>query len=1012
MKKKIKVLVNSFILVALILFNGLFYVEATQNRTNNFNKNYSLTGNATEDILNVARAQLGKTGSQLGYTEEWCADFISDCAALANQSAAIPASGSCISLRANIITAGGRYVNVNDAQPGDIVFYGNNGGSHVEIVYAASNGNVSTYGGNSGSGGSLYARSVRQHPTQTMQIAYVVRPNYSGSGCNCSTSYAGKYIVNTSQYPLTMRNGHGTGYSVITSIPKGTEVNVTKGNGSWAHVEWNGYSGYCSMEYLKKSFNNPEGTIDSISGGIGCIDVGGWAFDLDDISTSISIHVYIGGPAGSGAPGYEIVADKYRPDVNNVYSVGDNHGYSDKIYTDCTGLQTVFVYAINIGGGENVCLGSRQVNIEEKNPPSGYNIKISSTNIYDSDSVTITVEPYDDDITNYKLHFVAPNGNTSTVDLGNKNSEEIYCSGLYGTMQVYAEITNDKGTYCGSIGNGSLSYNINEVKWGKCVDLGNDFYAQIGNATSENVITHEGIGDYTNLYMGKNIKSNNQIFHFIKQSNGSYVIESRENNKYCFDIYKNSFHKGTNVGIFPENESKSKNWFIYESGDGYYYFRASEYNSAVLDVVGGFPDEGVNVQIWVLNNSDAQKFSINKMDKVTLNLNKSDVVLDLANNPTTTIIATADGYLPESFYFSNLSNSDVFTTNREERNGNSSTYTITANKTGNYTIDFRLINGITDNIIATDTLNITVKCTHKYVVNIIKPTITEMGYSLHTCAVCGNSYKDNYVDKLKNVGWKQVGNNWYYYNSDGEMQTGWQKISGKQYYFNVSGVMQTSKWISGTYYVKSDGTMAVSQFVDNSRYYVDTNGKWLKVTGWHKINNKFYYFDAKSIVQKSKWIKTNNKWYYVDDIGVMQTSKWLSINNKSYYIDKDGVMQTSKWISGTYYVKSDGTMAVSEIVEGKYYVGTDGKWQKLKGWQKINNKWYYFDSKSVIQKSKWLKLNNKWYYVDKSGVMQTSKWISGTYYVKADGTMAVSEWVDNGKYYVNAAGKWVKAAKK
>lgn len=87
-------------------------------------------------------------------------------------------------------------------------------------------------------------------------------------------------------------------------------------------------------------------------------------------------------------------------------------------------------------------------------------------------------------------------------------------------------------------------------------------------------------------------------------------------------------------------------------------------------------------------------------------------------------------------------------------------------------------------------------------------------------------------------------------------------------------------------------------------------------------------------------------------------------------------MQTSKWIKGTYYVKADGTMAISEIVEGKYYVGADGKWQKLKGWQKINNKWYYFNSKSVIQKLKWIKINNKWYYVDKSGVMQSSKWVS------------------------------------
>ena len=46
------------------------------------------------------------------------------------------------------------------------------------------------------------------------------------------------------------------------------------------------------------------------------------------------------------------------------------------------------------------------------------------------------------------------------------------------------------------------------------------------------------------------------------------------------------------------------------------------------------------------------------------------------------------------------------------------------------------------------------------------------------------------------------------------------------------------------------------------------------------------------------------------------------------------------------------------------------------GWQKIDDKWYYYDSNSVIQKSKWINTNSKWYYVDKTGKMQTSKWIN------------------------------------
>ena len=264
MKTRVKMILKnvvSAVIIVCIISQSVVTAFATQNRTGNFSKSYSLSGNGATDIVRVAAAQLGRTGSQLGYSEQWCADFVSDCAILANQSAAIPAAGYCPTLRQNIINAGGQYVSKADAKAGDIVFYGNNGADHVEIVYAASNGNVSTYGGNSGSEGSLYSRKVKQHATQTMSIAYIVRPNYSGStssGCNCSTSYAGTYTVNTSQYPLTMRSGHGTGYSAVTTIPKGTEVTVTKGDGTWAHVEWNGYSGYCAMEYLEKKETDRE----------------------------------------------------------------------------------------------------------------------------------------------------------------------------------------------------------------------------------------------------------------------------------------------------------------------------------------------------------------------------------------------------------------------------------------------------------------------------------------------------------------------------------------------------------------------------------------------------------------------------------------------------------------------------------------------------------------------------------------------------------------------------------
>ena len=43
-----------------------------------------------------------------------------------------------------------------------------------------------------------------------------------------------------------------------------------------------------------------------------------------------------------------------------------------------------------------------------------------------------------------------------------------------------------------------------------------------------------------------------------------------------------------------------------------------------------------------------------------------------------------------------------------------------------------------------------------------------------------------------------------------------------------NGVVQKSKWIDGIFYVKEDGSMAVSEWVDQNRYYVDANGVWVK----------------------------------------------------------------------------------------------------------------------------------------------------------------------------------------
>lgn len=41
------------------------------------------------------------------------------------------------------------------------------------------------------------------------------------------------------------------------------------------------------------------------------------------------------------------------------------------------------------------------------------------------------------------------------------------------------------------------------------------------------------------------------------------------------------------------------------------------------------------------------------------------------------------------------------------------------------------------------------KIAHNYKTTSVMPTCEEMGYTVHTCAACGDSYKDNYVKQLE-----------------------------------------------------------------------------------------------------------------------------------------------------------------------------------------------------------------------------------------------------------------------
>ncbi len=120
--KKVKRVLSVILAVVMVLATvPMVFVSATQDRTVNFYRNYATSDSPGQFMVNIALAQLGRSTSSMGYSEAWCANFVSDCAKLAGQSDAIPAHSYVPTLWNNILNAGGR--EVYDRKAGDIIFY-------------------------------------------------------------------------------------------------------------------------------------------------------------------------------------------------------------------------------------------------------------------------------------------------------------------------------------------------------------------------------------------------------------------------------------------------------------------------------------------------------------------------------------------------------------------------------------------------------------------------------------------------------------------------------------------------------------------------------------------------------------------------------------------------------------------------------------------------------------------------------------------------------------------------
>lgn len=234
----------------------------------------------------------------------------------------------------------------------------------------------------------------------------------------------------------------------------------------------------------------------------------------------------------------------------------------------------------------------------------------------------------------------------------------------------------------------------------------------------------------------------------------------------------------------------------------------------------------------------------------------------------------------------------------------------------------------------------------------------------------------------------------------------WQNVDGAEGY---ELFRSTEK--NGTYNML--GSFTDNSYVDNSVRY----GKkyYYKVRAYKTFSGERIYSDYSTVqvvvidIPIKGWQKINNVWYYYNSNGELQTSKWIKSGAKWYYVDQTGAMQTSKWVKIStkyYYFDKSGVMQTSKWIGSRYYVKADGSMATS---EIVDNGRYYVDGKGIwVKDTKWLKLSGKWYYL-KTGTVQTSKWLkigNKSYYFDKKGVMQTSRWIKtNGKwYYVNADG--------
>jgi uncharacterized protein (TIGR03382 family) len=173
-------------------------------------------------------------------------------------------------------------------------------------------------------------------------LGYIGPPGY-GQNRGCMGQWGARCL----------ENNNGYNYTQILQFYYGADIGIVQATGA------------C----VGPTNNPPGGYLDEVS----CNRLGGWAQDGDEPTKSIDVHLYFGGPAGSGAEGKALTANVSRDDL--CAALGScEHGFDRPPPLSLFDGQArpVHGYAIDSAGGSNAELAqSPQTLTCSATPPTG-----------------------------------------------------------------------------------------------------------------------------------------------------------------------------------------------------------------------------------------------------------------------------------------------------------------------------------------------------------------------------------------------------------------------------------------------------------------------------------------------------------------------------------------------------------------------------------------------------------------------------------------------------------------